>query len=63
MFVAIHEIAHIMTPEIGHTKIFWNKFSFLLRQAIKIGVYRRSNFKKNPTEYCGTKITDSPLDS
>ena len=35
---------------------------FLLKESIKIGVYKRQDFKKNPQKYCGTKITDSPLD-
>jgi predicted metal-dependent hydrolase len=61
MFVAIHEIAHIMTKSIGHTKEFWDNFKYLLKEAIKIGVYKRQDFKKKPVKYCGTMITDTPL--
>jgi|LakMenEpi03Aug12_release.lakeMendotaPanAssembly.Ray.scaffolds.fasta_scaffold444073_2 predicted metal-dependent hydrolase len=61
MFVAIHELAHIMTISIGHTEEFWNNFRFMLKEAIKMGIYIRHNFKKKPEKYCGTMITDSPL--
>jgi predicted metal-dependent hydrolase len=63
VFVALHELGHIMTVSTGHTDEFWNNFRFLLKESIKIGVYKRQDFKKNPQKYCGTKITDSPLDN
>ena len=61
MFVALHELAHIMTKSVGHTDEFWDNFRYLLKKAIKIGVYNDVNFEKNPVDYCGTKITNSPL--
>ena len=61
MFVALHELAHIMTKSVGHTEEFWNNFKYLLKKAIKIGVYKDINFEKKPVDYCGTKITNSPL--
>lgn len=61
MFVAIHELAHLMTKSIGHTKEFWDNMRFLLKQAIKIKIYVKQDFRNNPVSYCGTKITDSPL--
>lgn len=60
MFVAIHEIAHIMTKSIGHKPEFWNNFKFLLENAKEIGVYTPEDYKKNPRSYCGMKITDNP---
>lgn len=62
MFVAIHEMAHLMTKEIGHPPVFWDNMKFLLEEAIKIGVYKKQEFNKNPVDYCGMKITDTPLD-
>ena len=59
-FVAIHEMAHIGTPEIGHTSSFWNNFGWLLTQAESIKVYEFTNFAAHPVEYCGIKITDQP---
>ena len=62
MFVAIHELAHVMTVSIGHTEEFWNNMRFILKVAIRKGIYKRQDFRKNPQPYCGTTITDSPLD-
>ena len=60
MFVATHEIAHIMTKSIGHKPEFWNNFKFLLENAKEIGVYTPEDYKKTPRSYCGMKITDNP---
>lgn len=59
LYVAIHELAHIMTSEIGHTQSFWNNFKFILQEAIDIKVYRRVDFNMHPQEYCGIQITNS----
>ena len=61
MFVALHEMAHICTKSIGHTDEFWTNFKWLLQKSIEIKVYTKQDFRKNPQEYCGTTITDSPL--
>ena len=63
MFVAIHELAHIMTKSVGHTPEFWDNMKFLLKVGIDIGIYEKQDFNKNPVDYCGTKITDTPLNS
>ena len=63
MFVVIHEIAHIITISIGHTKEFWSNMKFLLENAISLGIYTHKNYKKNPKKYCGIMITDSPIDN
>ena len=59
-FVALHEIAHIMTESIGHKKEFWENFKFLLIEAVKIDIYKPENYKKKPKNYCGMQITDNP---
>lgn len=59
MYVAIHELAHMMTFETGHTPSFWSNFKFLLEEAIKLGVYKKINFNNSPQDYCGIKITSS----
>ena len=59
-FVAIHEVAHIMTKSIGHKPEFWDNFKFLLENAKEIGVYEPEDYKKNPQPYCGMDITDNP---
>jgi len=60
MFVAIHEMGHIITKSIGHGPDFWNNFAWLLQQAETLGVYAPQNFTAQPVSYCGMKITDEP---
>ncbi len=59
-FVAVHELGHVMTESVGHTKEFWQNFKFLLKNAVKIGIYEPVDYKKKPKNYCGMKITDNP---
>ena len=59
-FVAIHELSHIMTKSIGHKQEFWQNFKFLLENAKEANIYKIVDYKKEPQEYCGMKITDSP---
>ena len=61
-FVAIHELAHIMTKSVGHTPEFWENFRRLLKEAINEKLYNKEDYTNNPKEYCGIKVTDSPLD-
>ncbi len=61
MFVALHELAHIMTVSIGHKDEFWNNFRFLLREASGNGMYQCVDYSKMPMPYCGIKITSSPM--
>jgi hypothetical protein len=60
-FVAIHELAHIMTLSIGHEPEFWNNFKILLREAVDLGLYKKEDYSKNPKPYCGITVTDNPL--
>ena len=60
-FVALHELAHLMTTSIGHTKEFWDNFRFILKHSIQYGYYNKQDFRNKPINYCGTMITDSPL--
>eukprot|EP00873_Tetraselmis_striata_P026981 jgi/Tetstr1/447245/TSEL_034682.t1 len=59
MYVILHEIAHLVTAEIGHTKLFWDNFRWILDEADKIGVYRKVDYSKEPEEYCGIHINSS----
>ena len=59
-FVAIHELAHIMTESIGHKNEFWTNFKFLLENAKESNIYNPRDFKKSPQQYCGMKIDDNP---
>ena len=59
-FVAIHELAHIMTESEGHKQEFWKNFKFLLVQAKNANIYNPIDYKNNPQPYCGMDITDNP---
>lgn len=59
-FVAIHELSHIATKSVGHTPEFWDNFRFLLNIAKDINIYEPIDYKSNPQQYCGMKITDNP---
>jgi hypothetical protein len=59
-FVALHEMAHIGTHEIGHTPLFWNNFGWILKRAEELQIYRFTDFSAHPVEYCGIRITDQP---
>jgi hypothetical protein len=59
-FVAIHELAHVMTVSEGHKQEFWENFKFLLEQAKSANIYDPVDYKKNPEPYCGMDITDNP---
>lgn len=59
-FVAIHELSHVSSKTIGHNNEFWDNFTFLLKNAVQIGIYDPEDYKKKPKQYCGMKITDNP---
>jgi len=59
MYVAVHELAHLMTSEIGHTTTFWTNFKFLLNEAISMALYKKTDYGDKPQDYCGIKITNS----
>lgn len=61
MYVAVHELAHVYTTQVGHTKAFWDNFRFLLSEAVDAGVYKVVDYRKRPVDYCGVSIQSSIL--
>lgn len=61
IFVAIHELSHIMTPETGHTPLFWDNMKFLLEHASSQGIYMPQDYSQSPVEYCGMDINSTPM--
>jgi hypothetical protein len=59
-FVALHELSHDMSTQIGHKSEFWENFHFLLEEAKEAGIHEPKNYKEKPEEYCGMKIHDNP---
>lgn len=60
-FVAIHELAHLMTAETGHPPIFWEHMKYLLERANDLSIYQPVDYSASPVVYCGYKIDRSPL--
>lgn len=61
MYVAVHELAHVYTTQVGHPKAFWDNFRFLLQEAVKIGAYKHVDYRKHPVEYCGVHVKSTIL--
>lgn len=60
MFVLLHELAHIMSETYGHNDEFKENMSFLVKEAVKLGIYQPTDYTKKPVNYCGTEITSTP---
>ncbi|KAF1788388.1 WLM domain [Phytophthora cactorum] len=60
-FVMLHELSHLFTPTYGHDRAFWSNFSFVLSEAVRLGIYTPVNYKSSPTPYCGMVVSYSPL--
>ena len=59
MYVALHEMAHIACPEIGHGELFKKIFKFLTEQAIELGIYKYDDYDSKPVEYCGMMLSSN----
>lgn len=61
LYVAIHEIAHIGCPEIGHTQLFYDINKFLLKKAIDYNIYILKDYRETKDEYCGLILSNNIL--
>lgn len=61
MYVAIHELAHIVSLSVGHTEEFKQNFKSLLKYAMDAGVYSYVDYSSKPQEYCGLSINKNVL--
>lgn len=61
LYVAIHEIAHIGCPEIGHTNLFFKINLYLLKKAVEFNLYKYDNYNNKPREYCGINLNNTLL--
>ncbi len=67
MYVLLHELGHLCNyskegyPIQGHGPEFRYIFKFLLKESIKIGIYKYVNYSQNPQPYCGIVINSSIL--
>ena len=60
-FVLLHELAHIITPELNHTRLFWSNFKFLLEFCDKYNIYTSDNYSKQSVNYCSLDVTYNPF--
>jgi len=63
LYVTIHEIAHIGSPEIGHTKLFHDINIYLLSKAIQYGLYKYVDYNKDNKDYCGMVLQTTILNN
>ncbi len=58
MYVALHELAHIMSITLDHTPEFKDNFQYLQVCAMKLGIFQRDGLMNGgaPVEYCGLHI-------
>jgi hypothetical protein len=61
MYVAVHELSHVVSNSIGHTIEFKLNFADLLKKAIEIGVYEYIDYSKSPIDYCGIPLSKNIL--
>lgn len=65
MFVAIHELTHIMSTRYDilddHPREFWISNKFLLIEAEKIGIINNINYAVSPVHYCAKTIDSNPV--
>ena len=61
MYVALHEMAHIACPEIGHGDLFKKIFKFLTEVSIELNLYKLDDYENNPIEYCGMMLSSNIL--
>ena len=60
VFVLLHELAHVMSVGLGHGEEFQRFFSFIVKLAIKLGLWKDLKFEKENKDICGTMVTTSP---
>lgn len=60
IFVILHELAHVMSDSYGHGEEFKQNFNFIIKLAVKLGLWKDSEYEKNNVNYCGVKVTTSP---
>ena len=61
LYVAVHEIAHIGCPEVGHTKLFFEINKYILQTAKDSGMYDFVDYNSKSEEYCGIEINTNVL--
>lgn len=61
VFVALHELGHVMSITVHHTDEFWKNFRFLLEEAASMGYYEPVDYANDPVAYCTMTVYDNPF--
>ncbi len=59
-FVCLHELAHVMSNSYGHGEEFKTNFNFIVKLAVKLGLWKDPKYEEKPVDYCGVQVTTSP---
>ena len=60
IFVLLHELAHLMSNSYGHGPEFKQNFNFIVKLAVKLGIWKDPKYENRSVDYCGVKVTNSP---
>jgi hypothetical protein len=58
MYITLHELGHVCSPEFGHTELWQSIFKDLIKEGIRVGVYEDQNYVTNPINYCGLIVDE-----
>ena len=61
MFVALHEMTHVLTKSIGHKTEFWDNFKWVLERAKEANIHQPVDYSKQKRDYCGIQIQSNPF--
>ena len=64
IYVLLHEVAHVVTEEYGHTPQFWHNFKWLLEVSERVGVYQYQDFEvagKGSVTHCGHPLGNNVM--
>ena len=59
-FVCLHELAHVMSNSYGHGEEFKTNFNFIVKLAVKLGLWKDPKYEEKSVDYCGVQVTASP---
>jgi predicted metal-dependent hydrolase len=59
LYVILHEVSHMICKSYGHGDEFKMIFNKLCKKAIDLGIYKYTDYKKKPEEYCGLILNTS----
>ena len=57
-YIVIHELSHMICPSKGHNKEFYTINKFLLKEAIRLNIYKNHNYIISPINYCGVLLNE-----